>query len=77
MGVLLDGVLRVHLDSLDHEPDVIGLTVAVEVWKDLKVGILLVTLYNETTGHNFTIPLRIVTVTQNDIFGNPKERHYN
>lgn len=33
MGVLLDGVLGVHLDPLDHETDIVGLTVAVEVWK--------------------------------------------
>ena len=33
MRVLLDGVLRVHLDPLDHETDIVGLAVAVEVWK--------------------------------------------
>ena len=56
MGVLLDGVLRVHLDTLDHEPDVIGLTVAVEVWKDLKVNMLPVFIYSDTTGDSFSIP---------------------
>ena len=57
MGVLLDGVLRVHLDPLDHEPDVIGLPVAVEVWKDLRVGILLVTLHNENHWSQFHHPI--------------------
>ena len=56
MGVRLDGVLRVHLDPLDHEPDVIGLPVAVEVWKDLKVDSLVVCIYSDTRGDSFSIP---------------------